>query len=71
MRAALDDPRDEPCLLEDMQVPRQGRLRDGDAAGRLADGGRPMGETLDYLPAYRVRECLERIVSHSANNLLQ
>src|SRR4051794_19980745 len=48
--------RDDPRLLEHLEVLRDRRLRDGDASRRLADARRPPHEPLDNLPPDGVRE---------------
>src|SRR5262249_19332048 len=58
---------DHTGLLEHLQVPRYGRLRDAEVPGHLADGGHAAAEALDDVAAKRVREGFERIVSHFAN----
>ncbi len=69
MCAPLDCPDDEPCLLEDAEMPRHGRLRDPEATRRLADRGRPERETLDHAASDRMRKRPKDTVSHHANNV--
>src|SRR3954463_4015637 len=67
MRPAGDHARDDAGLLEHLQMPRDRRLGNGQAATRLTHGGGTLAEPLDDLPAGRVGQGGERIVSHFAN----
>src|SRR3954464_10378275 len=69
MPPALHHARDDAGCLEPLQVLRDRRLRDPEAAGRLGDGGRARGEVLDDAPADRMGKRSERIVNHCVNNL--
>ena len=48
-------------------MPGDRRLGDAEIARHLADGRGAAAEPLDDLAPERMRECLERIVSHCAN----
>ena len=69
MRAAMDATDDQPGLLEHLQMTRHRRLRDAQAASRLADRRRTLRQALDHLEADGMGERAKRIVSQSANNL--
>lgn len=69
MSAAVDHPRDDTRLLEQLQMPRDRRLRDTEITARLADRRRAAAEPLHYLATNRVGQRRKCIVSHSANDI--
>src|SRR5262249_47408366 len=64
VRSSVDQPRDHAGLLEQLQVPRDRRLRHPEVAACLADRGGAAAEPLDDVAADRMREGTERIISH-------
>src|SRR3954451_10072919 len=67
MRAPVDHPRDHPGLLQQLQMARDGRLRDAEAIGDLPHGGGPAAEPRDDVTAERMGQRPEHIISHFAN----
>jgi osmotically inducible protein OsmC len=67
MGSAVDHSYDDAGLLEQLEVPRDRRLRDAEIPGSAADRGGSVAEPLDDLAADRVRESLENTVSDPAN----
>src|SRR2546421_10378111 len=63
---AVDHAAHDPCLLQQLQVPRDGRLGDAQVPGDLTNRGRAAAEPLDDVAADRMREGGERIGCHSA-----
>ena len=62
--------RDDPGLLEHLQVTRDGGLRDPEVLGSLANSRGAAAESLDDVAADRMSEGLEHIVSHFANYIV-
>src|SRR5207244_6260806 len=64
---AVDHAAHDARLLQQLQVPRDGRLGDAEVPGHLSDCRRPDAEPFYDLAPEWMRERLERIVRHYAN----